>query len=124
MVEVGQVSGVLNAGTDALRKSVEEIDTRSWEPVAADERLVVAKSFLKQVVVQDRQGNRRLLDTACTDKSDQNQVFCEADSPFDDPLTSEAGARRWGGDSRSRLSVNIRLRPFLSTQHPRSADQS
>jgi len=66
------------------------------ELIATDESTVVTKPLLDAVIVQDGQSDRRLADSASTDKSNWGEIFRETDDLLDQLVASEEDSR-WRG---------------------------
>ena len=67
---------------------------RGGELVAPYESTVVAKPLLDPIVVEDRQGDRGLANSASTDQSDWSQLLGQIDYLLDQLVASEE--RPWG----------------------------
>ena len=104
-----QVIRVLNAGTNDLRKSAEEIGSRRRELVATDEPPVVTKSFLYAIVVEDSEGDRGFANATDTDESNGIEVLDVTNDGLDQFAATETSPRR----GRGRLSGHARCKHEL-----------
>ena len=100
-----QFLGVIDSGTDNLRKSTKEVGLRRLELVAADEPPVVAKPLLNAIVVEDSQCDRCFANPTRTNKGDRIETFGEANDVFDEVIASETIPRWRGRRFSDRKSV-------------------
>ena len=91
-----QVLGVFDLGTDDLRESGKEMGTGSRKLIAADESTVIAESFFDSIVMEDRESNGCLSDSACADESDGLEAFDKSGDLLNQLISSETVPRRWG----------------------------
>ena len=63
------------------------------EPIATDERAVVAESLLDSTIVQNSQDDRCLANSARPSQSNWCEVFCEIDNRLDQLAASEEELR-------------------------------
>src|SRR5258708_6232004 len=88
--------GVFEPCTDDLGKSGEEVGTGSRKLITTDESTDPAKPLFDPIVVENFEGNGRLPNSTCADKSDGFEVFSEFDDLFDQLVPSETVPRRRG----------------------------
>jgi hypothetical protein len=97
-LEGGEILRIFNTCTNDLGESAEEMIARRRELVTAHEPSIVTEPLLDAITVEDSQGNRCFPNAPCTNESDRDKVFSQADNLFDQIITSKEPPwwlRRW-----------------------------